>query len=166
MSRTVLTLLALIAVFGAPFGARAQDGSGVVEIASTLNADAKRLSAMLAPTPGARPLDLGTDTAFGVVVAEFARVTASASNRLRRSDGPADLACIYAGMADDAERQAVNLASARSAGEQARILAAISALAADAEMIAPDVQHETAAAPSGTTAVSCPASAPVAPYTP
>ncbi len=155
MIRTLAATLALAAFCApasatdapeAPFNAYYEDVLARAD-AGLWRADAAGAELALSGNRAATALD--EDDPLLAAAAEFARASAAASARLRANHGPADLACIFAGMAQDAEARMGDIASAPTTLVRAREVAGLRALFNDAVILTPG-GDENGAAPDGT----------------
>jgi hypothetical protein len=108
--------------------------------------------ALLAYAVGAQAKDLNTDLVdsrpgpqFKERVAQFADSSMQLSHVLRETKAPADLACIFKGISEDAAAKADDLLAATTSGERAFVAAELRALFSDAAELAPQAGARTPA---------------------
>ncbi len=87
-----------------------------------------------ATTNGSRGKAMISDET-SIAFEKFARLAKEAASYIDDNDGPADLACIFRGMAADADRQLDDLRAASSAAEQSRIWSEAADLFADVRLV-------------------------------
>jgi len=132
-------------------------------LAVQVAAEAKRLlaqvsSAQVSATarPGATPTPIGP--ALSSDLQRFGLATSRLSSEIDQRGGPADLRCIFRGMADETGKQLTAANAAATGAEQAKALGRLVHMLKDAVEIAPAVGGNATAASSSRVATSqCPA---------
>ncbi len=124
--------------------------AGMIRAGQSLTAQAEDAMAGEAP-------DLASD--LGAALAGFAEIAAKASAAMDAHDGPADLRCIYRGMAEDAAKHARELAAAGDSAARLAKLEDIRFLADDAVLVTPEIMLAEADDPlAGLPPMECAAS--------
>ena len=149
----ILLSLALLAV--AP--ARADT------LAAQVAAEAKRLLAQVsaaqssvAARPGAKPKPITPD--LSTELQRFGLAASRLYSEIDERGGPADLRCIFRGMAEETDKQLAAANTAKTGADQAKALGRITHMLKDAVEIAPAVGGTaTAASSSRAAAGQCPA---------
>ncbi|MEQ1618638.1 MAG: hypothetical protein ABL883_09885 [Terricaulis sp.] len=115
----MLTCLALAAFGTVSFG-------DIVSLAGEVEAEARSLAGRHEFSPS-----------FLADLTEFSGDSMRLSDALRAGEAPADLPCIFRGIAEDAMAHAAELQRAATPAEEAEAFAALSALLDDAILLAP-----------------------------
>ena len=132
-------------------------------LAAQVAAEAKRLLAQVstaqssaAARPGAKPQPIAP--ALSADLQRFGLAASRLSSEIDQRGGPADLRCIFRGMAQETDKQLAAANTAATGAEQSRALARLTHMLKDAVEIAPAVGGQaTAASSSRAAAAQCPA---------
>lgn len=132
-------------------------------LADQVAAEAKRLLAQVtsaqtsaAARPGAKPQPIAP--ALSTELQRFGLAASRLSIEIDQRGGPADLRCIFRGMAAETDKQLAAANAATTGAAQAKALARLTHMLKDAAEIAPAVGgHATAANSSRAAAAQCPA---------
>jgi hypothetical protein len=132
-------------------------------LAAQVAAEAKRLLAQVstvqssaAARPGARPQPI--TPALSAALQRFGLAASRLSSEIDQRGGPADLRCIFRGMAEETGKQLTAASEAVTGAEQAAALDRLTHMLKDAVDIAPAVgANTTAASSSRAAAAQCPA---------
>ena len=132
-------------------------------LAAQVGAEAKRLLAQVstaqssaAARPGAKPQPIAP--ALSADLQRFGLAASRLSSEIDQRGGPADLRCIFRGMAQETDKQLAAANTAATGAEQSRALARLTHMLKDAVEIAPAVGgNATAASSSRAAAAQCPA---------
>ena len=137
MKRTAL--LAMCFILGLNSAAHAADNSADNHYDSVEEAYAAIIAAGTGLAAQAEDALRGEDPDLAAALAGFAAIAAEARDAMDALDGPADLRCIYNGMAADAGKRAQELAAAEDADTRAAVLEDIAFLGEDAVLVTPEV---------------------------
>jgi hypothetical protein len=132
-------------------------------LAIHVGAEAKRLLAQVSSAqasatarPGAKPQPIAP--ALATDLQRFGLAASRLSSEIDQRGGPADLRCIFRGMAEETGKQITAANAAATGAEQVRALARLTHMLKDAVDIAPSVGgNATAASSSRAAAAQCPA---------
>jgi hypothetical protein len=132
------------------------------DLAKQVAIEAKRLLAQVtsvqnsaAARPG-RPLPIAP--ALFTELQRFGLAASRLSSEIDQRGGPADLRCIFRGMAEETDKQLAAANTAATGAEQSRALARLTHMLKDAAEIAPAANVQaTAASSSRAAALQCPA---------
>ncbi len=132
-------------------------------LADQVGAEARRLLAQVSSAqtsatarPGAKPQPLAPT--LSTDLRRFGLAASRLSNEIDQRGGPADLRCIFRGMAEETGKQLTAANAAATGAEQARALGRLTHMLKDAVEIAPAVGgNATAASSSRAAAAQCPA---------
>jgi hypothetical protein len=132
-------------------------------LADQVGAEAKRLLAQViaaqnaaSARASARPQPIAPTLTADLQ--RFSLAASRLSTEIDQRGGPADLRCIFRGMAEETSKQLTAASSARTGADQAKPLARLSHMLKDAVEIAPAVGGKaTAASSSRAAAAQCPA---------
>lgn len=156
MTKSAAALIALI-MLAVPVTASADDAPRAIDQAYDALRDTAQQARASADAALREPsADAGT-TSLTDVTAHFASVAYEASAVLRRDEGPADLTCIFAGMAEDAAATLDQLQAAETAALRAQAVQRLHALFDDAAVITPQGRHDEAGPAGPASEISCPA---------
>ena len=132
-------------------------------LATQVGAEAKRLLTQVstaqssaAARPGAKPQPIAPT--LSADLQRFGLAASRLSSEIDQRGGPADLRCIFRGMAQETDKQLAAANTAATGAEQSRALARLTHMLKDAVEIAPAVGGQaTAASSSRAAAAQCPA---------
>lgn len=132
-------------------------------LAAQVAAEAKRLLSQVSTAqssasarPGAKPQPIAP--ALSADLQRFGLAAGRLSSEIDQRGGPADLRCIFRGMAQETDKQLTAANTAATGAEQSRALARLTHMLKDAVEIAPAVGgNATAASSSRAVVVQCPA---------
>lgn len=132
-------------------------------LAVQVGAEAKRLLAQVSSLqtsvtarPGAKPQPIAP--ALSTDLQRFGLAASRLSSEIDQRGGPADLRCIFRGMAEETSKQLTAANAAATGADQAKALGRLTHMLKDAVEIAPAVGgNATAASSSRAAAAQCPA---------
>lgn len=132
-------------------------------LAEQVAAEAKRLlaqvsAAQAAASAGAAAKAQPVSASLAADLQRFGLAASRLSTEISQRGGPADLRCIFRGMADETSKQLAAATSAKSSSDQAKAYARLTHMLEDAVEIAPAVGGKATAASSvRAAAAQCPA---------
>lgn len=159
MKRAVLALCLILAP-----AADAGPPSGLAETAGALRTGVERQAKAAADAPARDAQALPADLQRGLET--FGLAASRLSLTIDAAGGPADLRCIFRGMAEETGVQLSALKAARREADRLQPLSRLAAMLADAEQIAPAADRLSSASPDASPkappkapAKACPATA-------
>lgn len=134
--KRILAAFALATCLGAPAAADTLAQQVQAE-ASRLLTQVRSAEAAAQARPSARPAPLAP--ALVLDLQRFGMAAIRLSSEIDQRGGPADLRCIFRGMAGETDKQLAAISTAATGSAQARALAGLTHILSDAVVIAPAV---------------------------